>query len=379
MLLIKLHNLLKSAFRSNENSVQLPEGIGIHFLELQSDINCSVRQINSNITQDERKIISESGQTENQRFNYTVVVPTKKQSEDIIFLLHGLNERSWDKYLLWAWYLAKNSGKGVVMFPIAYHMNRAPQNWSNPREMIKMVKQRILNYKDVENSSFANIALSLRMEHTPEMLPISGIQTYFDIVKLTMNIKSGQHPLFKQNTNIDFFAYSIGALLAEILLIANPASLFSRQRAFLFCGGSTFDKMNPNSKAIMDSRAVHLLRQYILSQPSVDNEISIPMQMAPLLPKAWETFKSMVNSNQNINKRKDEFANLGSRIESIGLTKDKVIPPEAIRQTIGHGQELDFPFEYTHESPFPMNGKTNIYEVEKAFKSVFDKAVDFLK
>ena len=105
------------------------------------------------------------------------------------------------------------------MFPIAYHMNRAPQNWSNPREMINIVKQRILNNKEVANCTFANIALSLRMEHTPEMLPISGIQTYFDIVKLAMMIKSGHHPLFKQNTNIDFFAYSIGALLAYTYIL----------------------------------------------------------------------------------------------------------------------------------------------------------------
>lgn len=379
MLLIKLHTLLKSAFRSNEESIHLPDGMTVHFFSLQSDISYAARQINSNITENERKIITESGQIENQKFRYSVVLPPIKKSEDVIFLLHGLNERSWDKYLLWAWDLAKNSGKAVVMFPIAYHMNRAPQKWSDPREMISIVKQRISNYKDVENSSFANIALSLRMEHTPEMLPISGIQTYFDIVKLAMIIKSGHHPLFMKNANIDFFAYSIGALLAEILLIANPASLFSGQRAFLFCGGSTFDKMNPNSKAIMDSRAVYLLRKYIMSQPNVDNKISIPMQMAPLLPEAWQTFKNMFSLNQNVEERKSQFEKLGNRIQSIGLTKDTVIPPEGIRKSIGHCQKLDFPFEYTHESPFPMNGKNNDHEVEMAFRSVFDNAVDFLR
>ncbi len=377
--MIKLDAILKKAFRSKEEFAILPSDMVAHFMDLESDFSYRARPISGITTMDERKIITESGQNENQRFKYTVIVPNKKQSEDIIFLLHGLNERSWDKYLLWAWYLAKNSKKAVVMFPIAYHMNRAPQNWSNPREMINIVTQRKLNYKDVRNSSFANIALSLRMEHTPEMLPISGIQTYFDIIKLAMQIKSGHHPLFKQNTNIDFFAYSIGALLAEILLIANPDSLFSGQRAFLFCGGSTFDKMNPSSKAILDSRASQLLRQYILSEPIVDNEITLPIQMAPLLPKAWKIFRSMVNSKQHIKEREDGFTNMGSQIESIGLTKDKVIPPDAIRKTMGRCQELDFPFEYSHENPFPLTIAANMPDVEMAFKTVFDKAVDFLR
>jgi len=379
VLLIKLDAYLKKPFRSKEEFAILPSDMVAHFMDLESDFSYRARPISGITTMDERKIITESGQNENQRFKYTVIIPNKKQSEDIIFLLHGLNERSWDKYLLWAWYLAKNSKKAVVMFPIAYHMNRAPQNWSNPREMIKIVTQRKLNYKDVRNSSFANIALSLRMEYTPEMFLISGIQTYFDIIKLAMQIKSGHHPLFKQNTNIDLFAYSIGALLAEILLIANPASLFSGQRAFLFCGGSTFDKMNANSKAIMDSRAAYHLGKYIYSHPTMDNEISIPTQMEPLLPKAWETFRSMFNLNRHVKMRERGFAELGNRIESIGLTKDKVIPPDAIRKTMGRCQELDFPFEYSHENPFPLTIAANMPDVEMAFKTVFDKAVDFLR
>lgn len=379
MSLIKLHTILKSAFKSKEEFAELPNGMSAHFMNLESDINYSTRKINSSINKDERKVIIENGQKENQQFKYTVVLPKEGASKNVIFLLHGLNERSWDKYLIWAWYLAKNSRKAVVMFPIAYHINRAPQIWGNPREMIYIAKERMLNYKDIENCSFANVALSLRMEHTPEMFPISGIQTYFDIVKLAMLIKSGHHPLFTQNTNIDFFAYSIGALLAEILLLANPDSLFSGQKAFLFCGGSTIDKMNANSKAIMDSRASQLLRQYILSEPIVDNEITLPIQMAPLLPKAWKIFRSMVNSKHHIKEREDEFTNLGSQIESIGLTKDKVIPPDAIRKTMGRCQELDFPFEYSHENPFPLTIASNMPDVEMAFKTVFDKAVDFLR
>ena len=80
-----------------------------------------------------------------------------------------------------------------------------------------------------------------------------------------------------------------------------------------------------------------------------------------------------------LKEREDEFTNLGSQIESIGLTKDKVIPPDAIRKTMGRCQELDFPFEYSHENPFPLTIDANMPDVEMAFKTVFDKAVDFLR
>ena len=74
---------------------------------------------------------------ENKSFSYTVFTPRgTKKIDKAILLLHGLNERNWDKYLTWAEYLALATGKAVILFPIAFHMNRTPGTWYNPRALM---------------------------------------------------------------------------------------------------------------------------------------------------------------------------------------------------------------------------------------------------
>ncbi|HBG53758.1 MAG TPA: hypothetical protein DDW70_06070, partial [Rikenellaceae bacterium] len=56
---------------------------------------------------------------ENQQFRYVVFAPAGALRFDrAIILLHGLNERSWQKYLTWAEDLVMTCGLPVVLFPI---------------------------------------------------------------------------------------------------------------------------------------------------------------------------------------------------------------------------------------------------------------------
>jgi hypothetical protein len=41
-------------------------------------------------------------------------------------------------------------------------------------------------------------------------------------------------------------------------------------------------------------------------------------------------------------------------------------------------REMDFPYPYSHENPFPINGKIDPQAINAAFTSVFHKAVQFL-
>ena len=67
---------------------------------------------------------------ENKSFSYTIFTPKGSQkTNQAILLLHGLNERNWDKYLTWAEYLSLATGKAVILFPRAFHMNRTPMFW----------------------------------------------------------------------------------------------------------------------------------------------------------------------------------------------------------------------------------------------------------
>src|SRR5450756_1922395 len=61
------------------------------------------------------------------------------------------------------------------------------------------------------------------------------------------------------------FAYSIGAFLAEIILMGNPEQLFTQSKLFIFCGGSVFSNMRGSSKLIMDSLAFDRVYSFYLN------------------------------------------------------------------------------------------------------------------
>lgn len=87
---------------------------------------------------------------ENQQFKYVIFAPAGADRFDrAIILLHGLNERSWNKYLTWAEDLVMTCGVPVVLFPIAFHMNRTPAAWVTPRGLVPWLnrrKQEIKNF-----------------------------------------------------------------------------------------------------------------------------------------------------------------------------------------------------------------------------------------
>ena len=319
---------------------------------------------------------------ENRSFRYGVFLPdSKPMHARPIILLHGLNERSWDKYLPWAYTLAVQTSRPVILFPLANHMNRSPGDWQQPREMTRLVHRREENHGKIGNSSFANAALSYRMDESPVLFINSGMQTLFDLLKLTRQIYAGSHPLFSAKTGVDFFSYSIGAFVTEILLLANPLRLFSDSKAFLFCGGATFDQMDGRSKSILDDRAFSTLRAFIRRTAAPPDPGGADHSS---MDAFWDAFLQMV-SLERFNRYRDRIlANIGRKIKAVGLKIDKVIPGNAIYQTLGSGpynrqvQIADFNFAHSHETPFPISGNVNQADVEKAFHYVFSQAAQFL-
>ena len=168
---------------------------------------------------------------------------TIKKYDKAILLLHGLNERSWNKYLTWAEYLCTHTQRPVIMFPIAYHNNRGPMEWSNPRKMVDTLNNRKEKYCDDRSISYANVALSDRLSEHPSRFYLSGRQTLLDLSQLFEEIKDGKHPLFASGTDINIFTYSIGSFLAQISLMSNHNNLFEKSKPFMFCGGSIFSSM----------------------------------------------------------------------------------------------------------------------------------------
>lgn len=354
------------------------QGIDIHLEETNINIRffrfLSHTESDYGGTQQE----SDSNITENFSFEYPIFTPNNKtKPKEAILLLHGLNERHWNKYLPWAESLCYNTGKPVILFPIAFHINRAPLTWSNPRSLINLLNIRREKYEGEATISYANLALSERISQHPERFYLSGRQTWDDLTVLFEEIKNGQHPLFKENSNIDIFAYSIGAFLSQVALMANEKGLFSDTKLFMFCGGSIFRSMAGISKNIMDKPAFEKMQQYYI-QTFGNEQKSIWKQ-----DKAFQAFQQMITPERFRIERENFYTRFKDKIKGISLTNDVVIPYHGVQEALGTQnaessiQLLDFPFPYSHENPFPRS-TPDTTALNKAFNSVFSRAAEFL-
>jgi len=366
---------LKTLFSSDKETITIPD----------SDIEIRNIRFMSDVPDEGFLNVNDTLIPENRSFSYPVFTPKNAGSEKVILLLHGLNERSWVKYLVWAFWLAEHTNSYVILFPISFHINRSPESWKDPREMIPHMKERNSMLGEINMSSFANIALSERLSEEPLRFFNSGHQTVTDIVKLVKSVKDGQHKVIPKCNNIDIFAYSIGAFLAEILMMGNPENLFTESRLFIFCGGSVFSQMQGSSKLIMDSYAFEKLYSFYLN----DFEKSIKERgpAADFLSKSQVgmAFRSMIDFSRFRSFREGILKKLRNQIHSVTLQKDLVIPANAVVATLNKLKTnkivdvWDFPYAYCHENPFPVFASPLNEKVDNCFEKVFASAKDFLR
>ena len=370
----KTYNELKSIFTIEKKRISIPDSeIKINNIRFRSEIP-SIEFSNQYDTQI----------AENKFFSYPVFLPRNKKSDKVILLLHGLNERSWVKYLPWAYYLAQSTDSYVILFPISFHINRSPSSWKDPRAMVPFMKDRNSSIGGISMSSFANIAISNRLTEDPMRFFKSGYQTTSDIEKLLSGIRNGEHEIIPKTNKFNIFAYSIGAFLAEIILMGNPGNLFSKSKLFMFCGGSVFSNMQGSSKLIMDSYAFNRVYNFYLNDfeetligksPLVDFLQSSQIGMA---------FRAMIDIGRLKAFRENILRNLRGQIHSISLLKDSVIPSKGVVSTLGNSDTTDivdiwdFPYTYSHENPFPIFDSSHSKKVDYWFERVFSEATLFL-
>ena len=89
--------------------------------------------------------------------------------------------------------------------------------------------------------------------------------------------------------------------------------------------------------------------------------------------------------------RESFFTKARNRIKMLTLKKDKVIPTFGALHAVGIKntglvEEMDFPFEYSHQIPFPAPHSASLKMKEllpdtiyTSFRRVFDAAEKFLK
>jgi len=323
---------------------------------------------------------------ENLSFKYPVFVPEAgRKYNSVIILLHGLNERYWYKQLAWAQYLCESTGKPVLLFPSSFHMNRSLPAWTDKHELMNGMQARVLKYDNLIDSSIANLVLSQRLTDVPQRFFLSGFQSALDMTSILKNIKAGNHLLFENDCNIDVFAYSIGVFLAECMMIANPDNLFGNSKFVFFAGGSLFQEMNGVSKYIMDNKAFDSLYYYHMKEMDVDIEQNSSMRNVLKDTGMGKAFRSMISYDGFRNFRETTLKKYKSRILSIPLLHDKVIPSKPTIELLSSTactkrniKMMDFKFPCIHENPFPVNLKEYSSLIDEAFLKVFSLSGTFL-
>lgn len=325
---------------------------------------------------------------ENRKFTYSMFKDASvEKSKKIIILIHGLNEKSWDKYLPWAKILLKLTGRAIILFPIAFHMNRAPAEWSDYRLMNNVAKERKKIFPTIVKSTFANAAISTRLQLYPQRFFWSGLQSYYDVIQLITEIRSDNHPFIEKDASINLFGYSIGAFLTQLLMMANPDNIFDNSKLFIFCGGATMNRMSPVSRYIIDSEANIAIYSFYIE--NFEEELKRDRRLYCYFSDSNSEgicFRSMLNYHRMADFREKRFMELSGRLKALGLEKDTVIPGYEILNTLkGRARKIpistriiDFPYEYRHENPFP--GSIRIKdEVNRGFERVFSYAAKFLR
>jgi pimeloyl-ACP methyl ester carboxylesterase len=332
----------------------------------------------------EEAVLSDSDDI-NANFTYPIFLPNgEKKYDKVIVLLHGLNERSWMKYMPWADELARSTNSAVILFPISYHINRSPKEWADPRAMISVLNDCNMRYGKADCSSFVNIALSRRLLSDPLRFFTSGYQSANDLVGLLEQIRVGSNPYVRDDAQVDFFAYSIGAFLSQILFIANPNNIVSNSRLFMFCGGAFFNEMNGVSKMIMDEASFRKIFSYYNDEFEKESVRQTRLGLFIKDNRFAMAFRSMLNMDRLKDFRCDMFSKFKGQVYAISLLKDKVISPTGISsffRSIGSKniEMVDFAFPHSHEQPFPIIGKPTISDaVDGGFKHVFRRAASFL-
>lgn len=324
---------------------------------------------------------------ENVKFRYHIIMPKNEmKTKNIIFMFHGFNEKYWNKYLPWAKYIADKTGKSVVMFPIAFHMNRAPAEWSDSRAMYNVSQQRKQRHPDVICSSLSNVAISTRLHNKPQRFIWSGLQSYYDVIDFVEKFKCGQHHAIDKDATIDFFSYSIGTFLGEILMMTNKDGYFSNSKYATFCGGAVFNRLSPVSKFILDSEANVSLYSYVVEH--IESHMKRDEVLRHYLTVRPEgiNFRSMLNYKTFTEHREQRLRDMSHQFYGIGLAGDEVVPAYEMINTLQGSRRdipiqvdiMDYPYKYTHEDPFPALIKI-ADEVDEQFRLTFDKISEFLK
>ncbi|MFZ5438963.1 MAG: DUF6051 family protein [Myxococcota bacterium] len=293
---------------------------------------------------------------ENLHFHYPLLKAHEKgggqRAKRLVMVLNGLNERSYAKYLPWAWQLWKTTGAAVALFPLSFHVNRVHPSWGRTLESHLERRRAVPNN---ENTHSYNCILSERLELRPERFFWGGVQSYGDVVDFVRAVREGQHPHVDPHAQIDFLGYSAGGYLALGLLLGDEGGLFEASRAVLFESGAAMRATHLSTRLIMDLACeVALMKLYVRFTPRLANA-RLAHWLAEHDEGRW--FRALFGEEKERPRFEARLQQLAPRLLAIANTNDDVIPSSLVfntmkgkhRDTGVRVEELDLG---VHEAPF---------------------------
>jgi pimeloyl-ACP methyl ester carboxylesterase len=322
---------------------------------------------------------------ENIRFRYPLVREvnsgqTPYRHKQVIILLHGLNERSFSKYLPWAYQLWAGTQVPVLLFPLTFHVNRVLPAWGTIQ---REIYDRRTQLADNEGAHRFNAVISDRLAARPERFFWGGVQSYLDLVDLARTIRSGNHPHFEPDARIDLFGFSAGGYLSLMLMLEDPEALFSDSRGIVFASGVPSRDLNLLSPFILDLAAeVAMMRLYV---KNVDSLSSARMRHWFEAHGEGQWIRSLSGLRTNRTRLEGRLKQIGSRLLGIANVNDDVMPIGSMLNTL-QGLNRDTSVEVAefemgvHESPFvchdhnqPARKFLTEFLDQKRYGQVFEK------
>jgi pimeloyl-ACP methyl ester carboxylesterase len=277
-----------------------------------------------------------------------------KRHHHAIILLHGLNEGSFSKYVPWACDLCRAAGTPVLMFPMAFHMNRVLPAWAS-QQLATAQRRGGLDGNDCAHRF--NAVISERLNHRPERFFWGAVQTYLDLVDLAREIRSGRHAHFTEAARIDVIGYSAGGYLALFLLLDNRDDLFADSRGVVFASGVPFRDLDLASPLILDLTAeVALMKLFV---KNFDPPHSARVQHWIESHREGRLMRLFCGQRAQRTALEAKLREIAPRLLGITNVNDEVIPVGSMLNTLqGVKRDTGVPvreFELgVHENPFSV-------------------------
>lgn len=300
---------------------------------------------------------ADSDVVENTAFRYPLLrghapAGDVNRARKLIILLHGLNERSYGKYVPWAYQLWRQTGAAVALMPLSFHINRVHPQWAREIRQHQARRDEVARNENVH--SF-NSVLSARLDARPERFFWGGLQAYGDVVALVRQIRAGKHPQIDPEAQIDLLGYSAGGYLALGLVLADESGLFANSRAVLFAAGAVLRSTHLSTRLIMDMACeISLMKLYV----RFTDRLAGP-RLAHWLAHHDEGhwFRAMFGEEKERARLEARLKEVAPRLLAITNSRDEVIPPSAVLNTLqGLNRDTGVRVESlplgVHEHPF---------------------------